>query len=229
MDITEMIRQHFENEAKEFDGIILKLIPNYMEMIGALVLSIPHDRKSAIRVMDLGCGTGTVAKLVKDTFPNARIDCLDLSEKMLQMAQTKLNDCSDVTYNVGDFYSHNFSGTYDVIVSSLALHHLVTDDDKRMFYGKIYDTLSVGGVFYNADVVLGSSEYLQQVYLGKWKEFMGRSVSQDDVENIWMVKYKQEDSPSILARQLKWLEDIGFKGVDVVWKYFNYGVYGGQK
>ena len=179
--------------------------------------------------MDLGCGTGTVAKLVKNSFPNARIDCLDLSGEMLQMAETKLSSYSDITFIAGDFNSYNFTGTYDVIISSLALHHLVTDDDKKLFYGKIYNALSDGGVFYNADVVLGNSEHLQQVYLGKWKEFMGRSVSQDEVENKWMVKYKQEDSPSVLVNQLKWLEDIGFRGVDIVWKYFNYSVYGGQK
>lgn len=229
MEKTEMIRKHFEDEAKEYDGIILKLIPYYTEMIGALVPSIPYDRKTAIRVMDLGCGTGTIAKAVKNAYPNARINCLDLSEKMLQMAESKLSGCSDIKFAAGDFYNFNFSDTYDVIVSSLALHHLVTDDDKKLFYGKIYNALSDGGVFYNADLLLGSSEHLQQVYLGKWKEFMGRSVTQDEVENKWMVNYKQEDSPSVLVKQLKWLEDIGFRGVDVVWKYFNFGVYGGQK
>ena len=230
MDKTEMIRIHFEEEAKEYDDIILKLIPFYREMIGALILSIPFKKQAPIRVMDLGCGTGSVARSVKDTFPNARIDCLDLSEKMLQIAASKLRGCNEGgTYAVGDFYSFHFEDSYDVIVSSLALHHLVTGEDKEMFYGRIYNALSPGGVFYNADLLLGSSEYLQQGYLTKWKGFMSRSVSQDEIDNKWMVKYEQEDSPSVLVNQLKWLEKIGFRNVDVVWKYYNFGVYGGQK
>jgi tRNA (cmo5U34)-methyltransferase len=29
--------------------------------------------------------------------------------------------------------------------------------------------------------------------------------------------------------QLAWLAEIGFSEVDVVWKYFNFAVYGGRK
>ena len=59
----EKIRNHFEEEAKEFDEIILKLIPFYEEMIEALVLSIPFEKESEIEVIDLGCGTGIIDRL----------------------------------------------------------------------------------------------------------------------------------------------------------------------
>jgi tRNA (cmo5U34)-methyltransferase len=53
--------------------------------------------------------------------------------------------------------------TYDVVVSSLALHHLVTDAGKRQFYRRINRSLRPGGVFYSANVVLGASCFLQRV------------------------------------------------------------------
>ena len=56
------IQAHFELEAKEFDDIIIKIIPYYDQMIGALIDSIHFDNDSAFSVIDLGCGTGTVAK-----------------------------------------------------------------------------------------------------------------------------------------------------------------------
>lgn len=43
--------------------------------------------------------------------------------------------------------------------------HLTTDEDKIVFYKKIYKVLNLGGVFYNADVVLGSSKYLQDIFM----------------------------------------------------------------
>jgi tRNA (cmo5U34)-methyltransferase len=61
---------------------------------------------------------------------------------------------SAVNYIVGDF--HRINGNYDVVLSSLALHHLPTDGDKQHLYRRIYDSLAPGGVFYTADVVLGS-------------------------------------------------------------------------
>jgi tRNA (cmo5U34)-methyltransferase len=53
---------------------------------------------------------------------------------------------------------------YGVVVSSLALHHLVTDDDKQQCYSWIHGSLAPGGRFYNADVVLASSDDLHEVY-----------------------------------------------------------------
>jgi len=227
MDRIEHIKSHFEEEAEAFDKTILKLIPHYTEMIDALVLSIPFNRDEPISVIDLGCGTGTVARKIKDAFPNARISCLDIAENMINIAKKKLGGRADCY--VSDFYKFEFDKKYDVIVSSLALHHLANDEDKKMFYRKIYDALNDNGVFYNADVVLGSSDRLQDLYLAKWKAFMNRSVSLDEIENKWMVNYRTEDRPTRLMNHLNWLRDIGLGDVDVVWKYYNFAVYGGCK
>src|SRR6266852_4099707 len=175
----DKIKQHFEEEAQEFDCIILTLIPEYRQMVEALVSAIPFDHSASLRVIDLGCGTGTVAACVLDTFPNAEVTCLDLAENMIAMAQAKLARYPLVRFVVGDFNGFDLDGRYDVVVSSLALHHLVTNEDKRHFYRRIYNGLAPGGVFYNADVVLGSSDFLQNVYMEQWRNFMTRNVSED--------------------------------------------------
>jgi len=227
MDRIETVKNHFEEEANEFDKIILNFIPHYTEMIDALVLSIPFEKGENIKVIDLGCGTGTMAYKIKTAFPNSQISCLDIAENMIKMTQLKLGENAD--YHINDFYGFNFDSQYDVIVSSLALHHLANDEDKKMFYRKIYDALTDNGVFYNADVVLGSNSHLQDLYMAKWKTFMGKNVSLDEIENKWIVKYKAEDRPTSLINHINWLKDIGYKNIDVVWKYYNYCVYGGYK
>ena len=84
---------------------------------------------------------------------------------MIKMAQAKLAAYPQVRYILGDFAA--IEGEYDAVISSLALHHLVTDDDKRCFYRRIYESLNPGGVFYNADVVLASGEVPQDMYIKK--------------------------------------------------------------
>jgi len=44
MDRIETVKNHFEEEAEEFDKTILKLIPHYNEMIEALVMAIPFEK-----------------------------------------------------------------------------------------------------------------------------------------------------------------------------------------
>ena len=223
------VKEHFEEEAAEFDERILKLIPHYEEMIDALISSIPPDRNDSIRVMDLGCGTGTISKSLKDKFKNATVTCLDLAQNMIEMARIKLSDYKDIDYITCDFYHFKFPEKYDVIVSSLALHHLLTDDDKKKFYTKIYEALNEGGIFLNADATLGSNEYLQELYQEKWKEFMGQNISREEIEKKWIPAAREEDHPAKLVDQLDWLRDIGFSNVEVIWKYYHLAVYGGYK
>lgn len=148
---------------------------------------------------------------------------------MLQIAQTKLGDSGDVRYQLANFESYDFDSVYDVAVSSLALHHLVSEDDKIKFYKKIYSCLSPGGVFYNADVILGSSPHLQKRYMEKWHEYMNLQVSVEEIEQKWIPQHYDEDHPSKLTNQLDWLRNLGFAEVDILWKYFNFAVYGGCK
>jgi tRNA (cmo5U34)-methyltransferase len=225
----DIVKKHFEEEAKEFDKIILQLIPYYPEMIDALIIAIPFDKSSRINVLDLGCGTGTIARRIKEAFPQARISCLDLAENMIEMARLKLAEFADIRFQVGDFRDYKFDDTYDVVVSSLALHHLVTDKKKIDFYRKIHESLSPNGVFFNADVILGSSEYLQQAYIEKWRDFMKKHVAEEEINNKWLPKYQKEDCPAKLINQIAWLSNLGFVEVDIIWKYYNYAVYGGRK
>lgn len=229
MNNMERVIDHFQEEAARFDGIIIQLIPYYRQMLEALVLAIPFPKSESIRVLDLGCGTGTIAHQIKTEFPNAKITCLDIAANMIEVAKSKLSQHGDVEYRVGDFSDFEFDQSYDVIVSSLALHHLADDPAKTGVYRKIFQGLTNGGVFYNADVVLGSNDYLQAVNMQKWTEYMNRAVPMAEIENKWLATYREEDRPARLMNQLEWLTEIGFKDVDVLWKYYNFAVYGGVK
>lgn len=225
----EKVKQHFEEEAQEFDATIRRLIPYYEQMLDALVLTLPFKQSHPIDVIDLGCGTGTIARRIKGDYPQARITCVDIAEKMLSIAQKKLGNSGDVRYQLANFEEYEFDSAYNIAVSSLALHHLVSEDDKIKFYKKIYACLKPGGVFYNADVILGSSSYLQERYMEKWREYMRLQVSEEEIEQKWIPQHYEEDHPASLMSQLAWLQNMGFAEVDVIWKYYNFSVYGGCK
>ena len=65
INTMDTVKRHFEEEAGEFDRIIVTLIPYYLQMVESLALAIPFEISAPIRVLDLGCGTGTVARRVK--------------------------------------------------------------------------------------------------------------------------------------------------------------------
>jgi tRNA (cmo5U34)-methyltransferase len=58
-----------------------------------------------------------------------------------------------------------------------------------------------------------------------WKKFMRWNVSEEDVENIWIPKYYEEDRPVSLMDNLDMLKKAGFTSVDVVWKFYNFATF----
>jgi tRNA (cmo5U34)-methyltransferase len=229
MNNMENIKKHFEEEAEQYDSIIKNLVPYYHQMVEAIVNTIPFEYSSDIEVLDLGCGTGTVSRAIKNAFPNAKLTCLDISDNMLRIAGSKLYDAPETAYISSDFYNFSFDKRYDAVVSSLALHHLTTKEDKLNFYKKIYSALNAGGILVNADVVLATTDTLQELYMKQWKSFMCSNIPESEVERKWIPQYYEEDRPVSLLEHFEMLKEAGFIGIDVIWKYYNGCVYTGKK
>ena len=220
----EHVKSHFDEEAVIFDERVVKIVPYYDEMLEALVTAIPFAPIMPIRVADLGCGTGAAAYLVKKRFPKARVLCVDMSQNMLDIASEKLRGMKGVEFALSELGGYRFKGSYDAIVSSLALHHIASGRGKTAVYRSIYAALKKGGIFVNADNVNSGEKKFQEKYLEKWAEFVLRSSSKKHMHENYE-RYKREDRPAVLLDDIDTLKKIGFRAVDVFWKYYNFAVY----
>ena len=70
---------------------------------------------------------------------------------------------------------------------------------------------------------------LQESYITKWREYIRRGSVSEEAEQRWICQHYNDDYPAILINQLYWLQKIGFSEVDVLWKYYNFAVYGGRR
>lgn len=227
METKKRIQQHFDEEAAVFDEVIQKVIPCYTELIEAIVSAIPFKPSDRFSMIDLGSGTGTIARAIQQKFPNVQITCLDMSEKMLEVSKQKF--ATPITCLTGSFEEFEFPQKYDVIVSSMALHHLQDLFAYQKFYQKIYQALPSKGRFINADIVLGTDSSIQELYMEKWTDFMKQSFSESEIETRWLANYYAEDRPISLMEHLNQLEISGFKTQDVLYKYYNFVTYLAEK
>jgi tRNA (cmo5U34)-methyltransferase len=222
------ISSQFTKTASEYDSWIRKVIPRYEEMLDTLVDSLPSMKHDGCQVIDLGCGTGSLSQKLLEAHPEVELICLDMASGMLDLAKERLQEYPNIDYVLSDLYDYEFGDNADLVISSLALHHLVTDQDKKMIYRRIFDNLRPGGSFLNADIVLGSDQGMQGLYLQRWIEFMDRSLPKDEVADV-IQRYHREDSPAKLYDHLRWLDDAGFRSVDTIWKHLNFAIYYGKK
>lgn len=220
----------FEEEAKKFDNVIPLLVPFYNEIYDILIDSIPFYRNTSINILDIGCGTGTFAKLLKEKFPQAKITCLDFSQNMINIAKDKLVGYQrDIEFQIGDFNNLELKDEYDVVVSSFALHHIQSDKDKIKLYKTIYKVLNKNGVFLTADIVLGVNNFIKNLYDRKWEEHIIKQIMRNLLDSSTLIRYQTDDNPSKLFDHLKWLDNAGFNQVESIWKYYNFAVFGGFK
>lgn len=103
-----------------------------------------------MKVLDLGCGTGTLTLMLKRAYPEANITGLDGDPEVLNIARDKSRD-TDIQWDEGLASSLPYpDSVFDRAVTSLVIHHLVTDD-KRSAFKEIFRVLKPRGELYVLD------------------------------------------------------------------------------
>jgi tRNA (cmo5U34)-methyltransferase len=126
-----------------------------------------------------------------------------------------------------DYLKQDFEGFFDIVVSSLSIHHM-EHQDKEFLYHKVYDHLNQDGIFINADQVLGPHPANEEEYQQNWMDKIEVGSLSESEKRIIYDRMKL-DNPASLEDNLKWLDEIGYKDVDVYYKYYNFVVLYGKK
>jgi tRNA (cmo5U34)-methyltransferase len=173
------------------------------------------------RVLDLGAGTGLMSAAVAQAFPAARFELLDGSPEMLAEAQVRLGQQVSAVH-VQDMAATLPEGPFDAVISALAIHHL-SDQDKRLLFAEIHEQLRPGGVFVNAEQVLGPTAELADLYRALW-ERDAAALGASDAEVSASRGRREHDRCADAESQLAWLREAGFETADCVYKLWELAV-----
>ncbi|QGG46750.1 class I SAM-dependent methyltransferase [Heliorestis convoluta] len=226
MNNKKDVEKKFNENAEKYDSQRRQLIPCFDDFY-TIAATVARTNKKSPNILDLGAGTGLLSSKIVERYPDARLTLIDLSDKMLEVAKERLQEYENITYIVNDYTKHAYTSKFDIIVSSLSIHHL-SDEEKKKLYQDVYKMTDKGGCFINADQVLGSSPFLEALYVEDWKSKVERSgLSTEEIKESY--ERLKLDQMSTLSDQLQWLEEAGFSDVDCLYKYYNFVVLFGRK
>ena len=213
--------------ASDYDLSRRRLIPCFDLFYASaanLVAATVQEKSPAL--LDLGAGTGILSEFVtKKTHPSS-LSLLDESPEMLAKAEIRLAKYRPTLY-IQKFADPLPEGNFNAIISALAIHHL-QDEEKRSLFSRIYQSLVPGGVFINAEQVLGPSKWHEKLY-DEMHLNSARALGSSEDEIRAAQERMSFDRCIPLSTQIKCLHEIGFERADTYFQWFRFAVYAGWK
>jgi len=133
----EEIRKNFSLSAPEYEEHA-KLQKELADELFQSVQSL-----QPLRILDIGCGTGYLARRLAEKFSKAEVIGMDIAPGMIEVAKQK-NDLKNLTFETGDGESLSFpKHFFELVVSNASLQWM----DARKVFKAVIEVLKPKGHF----------------------------------------------------------------------------------
>jgi SAM-dependent methyltransferase len=211
------VASHLAVSPADYDARIRSLIPLYDELIPEVARALGHTTRPVRTIVDLGIGTGALARACLDQVPRARVWGIDADPAMMAIARTRLGRLARrVTMATGNFLDESIPPC-DAIVASYALHHIRTPRAKLAFYRRCYAALRPGGVLVNGDCAPASTARGFARDLDIWFAHLSKTFGSRARGRRVYESWADEDTYVPLADEIRLLNRARFD-VDVPWR-----------
>jgi trans-aconitate methyltransferase len=128
METSEQIGKWYDG----FAGRQLKTSVNLRHYkIMEFLISAGLSRKD--RVLEIGCGIGTLTGLLVRYLGKGEIVAVDISPESVEIARKRLSHASNVRFMVSDMTDFNHTEVFDFIILPDVLEHIPVDQHSRLF------------------------------------------------------------------------------------------------
>ena len=210
-------------DVAEYDNQIKKTVPFYEEMIQQIVDIVRLLDLQSLRWIDVGCGTGKMARTALDNFDIQKMVCIDVEKEMLERAGMLCN-YEKVEFLQCDVRELPYQEMFN-IVTAIQVNHYFKKDDRIATIKNCYDALEENGIYISFENFAPDSEEGTRLYLERWKEFQIANGKIREEAESHIKRYGQSYFPIAISESIELLKDCGFRVVEILWvSYMQVGI-----
>jgi len=96
-------------------------------------LLIENGLRKNHTVLEVGCGIGTLTKLIYKFLRKGELVATDISDESIKIAQTRISRTKNITFLVTDMTDFNHPKKFDFIILPDVLEHIPIEQHKNLF------------------------------------------------------------------------------------------------
>lgn len=210
-------------DVTEYDKQIKRTLPFYEEMIQQVVDIVSLLDLQPLKWLDVGCGTGKMARTVLDYFNIQKMVCLDVDKEMLERAERFCN-AGKVEFLQCDVKELLYQEMFN-IVTAVQVNHYFKKEERIAAIKNCYDALEENGVYISFENFAPDSEEGTKLYLERWKQFQIVNGKTEQEANSHIKRFGKNYFPMSIAESIRLLKDCDFRMVEILWvSYMQVGI-----
>ncbi len=213
MNINEVWDSQYEsnNDTALKDVNLFKLESN--ALIKKINEYIEKTRKKEITILELGSGTGYLARIIIDAFANVKINYtgVDFSANACEIAKKRELKNSTFIQNDFDSFLKTDNNKYDIILSQRSIMAVMKEDEQNSILRLIKQKIDGIGLF--SECTVEGLENLNSLRSG---------LGIDELEKVWHSKYldKKQLDKYFVNYEIEDFSSIYYLVTRVIYPYF---------
>lgn len=217
------MKQNSTPNVAEYDSQIKRTLPFYEEMFQQIVDIISLLDLQSIKWLDVGCGTGKMARTALEFFEIEKMLCIDVEQEMIKRAESFCDE-ENVEFLQSDIRELPYQEIFDV-VTAVQVNHYFKKAERMAAIKKCYSVLKDDGIYISFENFAPDSEEGARLYLERWRQFQivnGKSKVEADLH---IERYSRDYFPVTISESIELLKECGFRMVEILWvSYMQVGI-----
>jgi tRNA (cmo5U34)-methyltransferase len=207
-----------------FDEHVRSHVPLYGEIHEMVTNLAGWFLEDGTKAYDIGTSLGQVITNLTQTYPSKSVNYvgIDTSPDMVNKTSERFREIGNVEILNADITDSHFIVENASVITSVLTLMFIAQKHRHAVVKKIYDGLNVGSAFIMVEKVIGSNARFDEMWVELYHEMKHKNgVSEADI-------FKKSRAirgvlkPNTVDENIKLLNSVGFKDVDMFFKWGNF-------